>query len=56
MGTDVANKTPFLYDSIHDNNNPSVGFRNSDLKQSFMTRQQRQARMIAPTIPIPNNF
>jgi hypothetical protein len=54
MGTDPANKTPFLYDSIHDTNNPSVGFRNSDLKQSFMTRQQRQARMIAPTIPIPN--
>ena len=46
-----TNKSPYLYSSIHDTNNPAYGFRNSDLKQDFMTKQQMQARMIAPSIP-----
>lgn len=56
LNTEPTNKYPHLYNSTHDTNNPSVGFRNSDLKQDFITKQQRQARMIAPTIPISNNF
>ena len=46
-----TNKSPYLYSSIYDTNNPTYGFRNSDLKQDYMSKQQIQARMIAPSIP-----
>lgn len=48
--TNPTNKSPYLYNSIHDTNNPSYGFRNSDLKQDYMTKQQMQAKMVAPSI------
>ena len=48
--TNPTNKSPYLYNSIHDTNNPSYGFRNSDLKQDYMTKQQTQAKMVAPSI------
>lgn len=48
--TEPTNNTPHLYASIHDTNNPPYGFRNSDLKQDFMTKQQMNAKMIAPSI------
>lgn len=51
LNNDPTNKSPFLYNSIHDTNNPAYGFRSSDLKQDYLTKQQMQARMIAPTIP-----
>lgn len=50
VNTQPTNKSPHLYSSIHDPNNPKYGFRNSDLKQDFMTKQQIQARMISPSI------
>ena len=46
-----TNKSPYLYASIYDTNNPIYGFRNSDLKQDYITKQQMQARMISPSIP-----
>jgi hypothetical protein len=46
-----TNKSPYLYSSIYDNKNPIYGFKNSDLKQDYMSKQQMQARMIAPSIP-----
>ena len=51
MNTEPTNKTPYLYNSIHDTNNPAYGFRNSDLKQDYMTKQQMQAKMVSPSIP-----
>jgi hypothetical protein len=48
--TEPTNKTPYLYSSIHDTNNPPYGFRNSDLKQDYVTKQQMNAKMIAPSI------
>ena len=50
LNTESTNKTPYLYKSIHDTNNPSYGFRNSDLKQDYMTKQQIQAKMVSPYI------
>lgn len=46
-----TNKSPYLYSSIYDNKNPIYGFKNSDLKQDYMSKQQIQARMISPSIP-----
>ena len=51
LNTTPINKAPYLYNSIHDTNNPAYGFRNSDLKQDYMTKQQMKAKMISPSIP-----
>lgn len=51
LNTTPTNKSPYLYNSIHDTNNPIYGFRNSDLKQDYMSKQQIKAKMISPSIP-----
>jgi hypothetical protein len=38
---------PYLYKSLHDTTGAN---NNSNLKQSFVNKQQLQARMLAPTI------
>lgn len=50
FNTETVENTPHLYRSLHDTNNPKYGFRNSDLKQEYMTKEQLKARMIAPSI------
>ena len=50
VNNEPTNKSPFLYTSIHQTNNPAYGFRNSDLKQSYTSKQQVKAKMIAPSI------
>ena len=32
-------------------NNPEYGFRNSDLKQDYMKKQQMKSKMVSPSIP-----
>jgi len=49
--TNVTNTSPHLYNSIHDTSSPVYGFRNSDLKQDYTTKEKMNARMIAPSIP-----
>jgi hypothetical protein len=51
LNTDPVGNTPYLYSSIHDTSNPAFGFRDSDLKQDYMTKEQMKARMISPSIP-----
>ncbi len=51
LNTQSIESTPYLYHSIHDTNNPTYGFRNSDLKHDYMTKIQRKSRMVAPSIP-----
>lgn len=41
--------SPFLYKSI-DENSPSIGFENSDLKNMYLTREQLYSRKCAPTL------
>lgn len=43
------NSSPFLYDSIIDNSKPT-GYEDSDLKQLYLTREQLDARKIAPVV------
>jgi hypothetical protein len=40
-------KTPYLFTNLHDTTDSVY---NSDLKQSFISKQQLQARMISPTV------
>jgi len=46
-----VDNTPFIYTSNHDSSSPIYGFRNSDLKQDYITNEKMKSRMIAPTIP-----
>lgn len=43
------NATPFLYNSVVDNRKPE-GYEDSDLKQLYLTREQLDARKIAPIV------
>ena len=51
LNTNITNRSPYLYSSTHDTNNPAYGIRNSDLKQDYMTKEQMKTKMIAPSIP-----
>jgi hypothetical protein len=51
LNTQPTNTTPYLFNSVHDASGPIYGFRNSDLKQTYITKEQMNARMIAPSIP-----
>ena len=46
-----SSNVPYMFNSTHDSSKPNYGFNNSDLKQEFITKQQYNSRMIAPTIP-----
>jgi len=51
---DPSSNVPLLFSSLYDQTQPSYGFSDSDLKQSFITKQQINGRMVAPSIPTTN--
>ena len=51
--TTPSSNVPFTYRSSFDNAKPGFGYCNSDLKNPYLTREQLNARMIAPTITVP---
>ena len=52
-----SSNVPYMYSSIFDSRNPGYGYCTSDLKTPYLSRQQLQARMMAPTIILsPNTF
>lgn len=46
-----AEKTPFLYNSTHDNRIAKVSNPNTDLRKSYLEKEQFKSRMISPSIP-----
>ncbi len=54
LNTSPVENTPYLYASVHDNRSPAYGFRNSDLKKEYMSKEQMKAKMISPSIPAKN--
>ena len=50
LNTNTTNKNAHLYTSTHDTIHPKYGFRNSDLKQDYMLKEQMKTRMISPFI------
>jgi len=48
-GEEKLNGSPFLYNSYLENSQP-FGYENSDLKNTYLTRQQLQERMVTPVI------
>lgn len=51
-GKTPSNNVPYLYKNTYDNNQPGYGYTNSDLKNPYLSRQQLNARLIAPSIQI----
>ena len=45
-----SSNTPFVFQSTYDTRTPNYGYNNSDLKNNYLTREQLNARMIAPSI------
>lgn len=45
-----VDRTPYLYANLYDTTEPKYGYSNSDLKQSYMKKEQMKARMVAPSI------
>jgi hypothetical protein len=49
-GKTPSSNVPYVYKSTFDNSRPGYGYCNSDLKSPYLTREQLNAKMIAPTI------
>ena len=49
-----STNVPHLYSSNFDTRNPGFGYQSSDLKNPYLKSQQLNARLIAPSIKIPD--
>jgi hypothetical protein len=45
-----SSNVPFAFTSVFDTNQPGYGYRTSDLKTPYLSREQLYSRMIAPSI------
>jgi len=45
-----SSNVPYLYKSTFDNSKPGFGYNNSDLKNPYLSREQLNARLVAPGI------
>jgi hypothetical protein len=45
-----ASNVPFTYKSSFDTQNPGFGYRSSDLKNPYLTREQLNLRLVSPSI------
>ena len=52
LNTTSSNNAPHLYNSPFDDRTPSYGYATSDLKNPYLSRQQLNAKLIAPSINI----
>jgi hypothetical protein len=51
-----SSNVPYTFKSTYDNSNPGYGYDNSDLKSPYLSREQLQSRMIAPSVSVPKGF
>ena len=45
-----STNVPYLYKNIFDNSAPGYGYCTSDLKSPYLTREQLNARLMAPSV------
>jgi hypothetical protein len=50
VGTTPSSNVPYLFKSAYDTTKPGYGYNNSDLKNPYLSREQLQSKLIAPTI------
>ena len=53
--TTPSSNVPYVYKSAFDTSKPGFGYCNSDLKNPYLSREQLNLRMVAPSIN-PANF
>jgi len=53
-GKTPSSNVPYTFRSTFDTSEPGFGYCNSDLKNPYLTREQLNARIVAPSIN-PNN-
>jgi hypothetical protein len=53
-GKTPSSNVPYTFRSVFDTSEPGFGYCNSNLKNPYLTREQLNARIIAPSIT-PNN-
>lgn len=51
-----STNVPFTFKTTFDTNTPGFGYNESNLKTPYLSREQLQARMIAPAINPPPNM
>ena len=51
-GKTPSNNVPYLYQNTYDHSRPGYGYSNSDLKNPYLSREQLNARLIAPIISL----
>jgi len=51
-----SSNVPYQFKSTFDNSDPGFGYCNSDLKNLYLTSEQLNARLIAPSVPIPPQY
>ncbi len=49
-GKTPSDNVPYKFSSIYDTSKPGFGYCNSDLKNPYLSREQLNGRMVAPTI------
>jgi hypothetical protein len=49
-----SSNVPFKYNSVFDKSMPGFGYCNSDLKSPYLTKEDLNARIMAPSIDISN--
>jgi hypothetical protein len=54
-GAMPSDNVPYKFKGIFDSNRPGFGYCNSDLKNPYLSREQLNARLVAPSIN-PANF
>lgn len=51
-----SSNVPYTFRGTFDSSTPGFGYCNSDLKNPYLSREQLNARLIAPSINMPNNM
>jgi hypothetical protein len=51
-GNTPSSNVPYVFKNTFDTSSPGFGYSTSDLKSPYLSREQLQARMIAPSIQI----
>jgi hypothetical protein len=54
-GKTPSSNVPYKFRSTFDSSSPGFGYCNSDLKNSYISREQLNARLVSPSIN-PNNY
>jgi hypothetical protein len=54
LNNNSSNNSPFIFNSTHDSRKPCCSENDSDLKKSYLSREQLNARMFSPSISTKN--